>query len=1335
MGLQLPPFFAQIFRVFGLGEFPLSDEDKLAAFGEGVHRMHQRIAVLSDDIAESVRAANLSSSGPAMTQYTGSMLDVVDTGLPSMRESALLMGEQLRETALQVEYGKGTILINTAVLIPMIFEAIAAAPETLGASLAVAEEAIAALRATVPQLMRVMVEKVATNTAMMEGGDLAVQGYQILIKHDRSTLDGGLSLNTIESGVIAGAMDGLLTGAMMKGAPKFFKSTEVGVQDASRLLWAPPKWAHMGSQAVNNTVTSLIMAGINGEPIDGMMLLEGAGAGLLFGGLGRTGGVKIKPFNAFHMAETFHNGDLWIRPNEAYTADKTGTNAFSFNVRRQPGSGDGTGHVYFGDPEVAYAKDRPAPSQRLRPVIDEFLEGHPQDAPKPRFVVLEHTPAAELDAYRALAKEKGVSIVVPDGRVENGPHGSLRVSTSEGGTGFRIIHPDGTEEHLGQVYDPRQAVGEPIVGGRPPVAKVSLGPGGQKFVSRDVLGEGDCTISALADSALGQGVPKKIIHAENLDLSRPADLVKYRGILADKVAERNTDTRSGTPVLLGELGTDGARDLLGKLGPRTRLPERHLDALDLATPSPRGSREDPIAELTARLEQDPKKVLFALKNHYEATGDQGMAQLVAYAHARVEEGTGLPLHRDLLDYAIRDRTLAETPLAGEMLAAVAHTLGLDVVVVSADKPAFHLNGDSATSVYIHRVANEEGGNHYRALRPEPKLAARLLSRSRRPLPADAVRPARPTQVSPRRARRLPPARRRHTGRRPAPPGRRRPEPAGAAPLAGEPRSGHPAPRRRHAHQRQADPAARALVGRRGPDAAVRARARRRDAGRRRLRGRRRFGRDERPPRPGQAGVPQEPAARRPPAGPYGRVLRRHRPGPPRRASARPPRPVHRLRGTARPADPHPPLLHSIWLGGPLYDDQGPRREFMEVMAENVRTTGLTGVLWTDVPRHEIDQLGSLPPDAVLTPRQARVKEMLDWAGQHRIRLAGVDEVFAGTDRADLHHQIATERARTTGSGYAGASDLLRMDILHRFGGAYTDGDNRASAELTALMAALSHDTEHQHFAISTMNGRTVNNSAFIAPPRNPIVREYREDLRTRYTVPVRRLLAENEVRASPRGSMNPCPCSPPPSSITTARASRSSTAPVPPRGPTTGWQGSSRKRQTAGGSGRSPTTTSSPDPPRAGSRTTAPKTCRRGTRSGPRWRSCTVKPSTARAFCTCPPPPTSSPRPHPGTANGSGTPSCTPCTRPGRLIATRSRTSWCPDGSSWPTSSGTGRSRCRSRTICTTAGCSRPPGSTPRSGTTNRRRPTGPSPVSSGRPESPPSTGNAARTSPASTTC
>ena len=137
----------------------------------------------------------------------------------------------------------------------------------------------------------------------------------------------------------------------------------------------------------------------------------------------------------------------------------------------------------------------------------------------------------------------------------------------------------------------------------------------------------------------------------------------------------------------------------------------------------------------------------------------------------------------------------------------------------------------------------------------------------------------------------------------------------------------------------------------------------------------------------------------------------------------------------------PHLVHSIWFGGPLYDDGGSRALFMRNVADGkAAARGFTFVVWTDVPRMEI--AAALHGSAPAGSRARQVGEMVNWAKKNNIRLVNVDEVFsAGHPMTVVDGQVRTERARGNPVGWAAASDLARVEILHRFGGVYSDGDN------------------------------------------------------------------------------------------------------------------------------------------------------------------------------------------------------------------------------------------------------------------------------------------------------
>jgi hypothetical protein len=122
----------------------------------------------------------------------------------------------------------------------------------------------------------------------------------------------------------------------------------------------------------------------------------------------------------------------------------------------------------------------------------------------------------------------------------------------------------------------------------------------------------------------------------------------------------------------------------------------------------------------------------------------------------------------------------------------------------------------------------------------------------------------------------------------------------------------------------------------------------------------------------------------------------------------------------------PLLLHGIWLGGPLGAD-GESGKFRARFAASARTLGGQTVLWTDVPRARAG-------DPV-------VRDMTEWACRNDIRLVNVDEVFTADHPMLLDPYFRAETHRMSARGFAAAGDILRMEVLYRFGGLYMDGDD------------------------------------------------------------------------------------------------------------------------------------------------------------------------------------------------------------------------------------------------------------------------------------------------------
>ncbi|WP_432990127.1 hypothetical protein [Dactylosporangium sp. CA-233914] len=135
----------------------------------------------------------------------------------------------------------------------------------------------------------------------------------------------------------------------------------------------------------------------------------------------------------------------------------------------------------------------------------------------------------------------------------------------------------------------------------------------------------------------------------------------------------------------------------------------------------------------------------------------------------------------------------------------------------------------------------------------------------------------------------------------------------------------------------------------------------------------------------------------------------------------------------------PHVVHGIWLGRALPASNSFWANYGA--AADAYAGEVDFVLWTDIPRHRFDaaRTGSRPAGGRPDPLAA-VRELLDWARAHGIHLVSVAEVFHATAPMTLHHPYALELDQGVPRAFAAASDHLRIEVVHRFGGLYADGD-------------------------------------------------------------------------------------------------------------------------------------------------------------------------------------------------------------------------------------------------------------------------------------------------------
>jgi hypothetical protein len=143
------------------------------------------------------------------------------------------------------------------------------------------------------------------------------------------------------------------------------------------------------------------------------------------------------------------------------------------------------------------------------------------------------------------------------------------------------------------------------------------------------------------------------------------------------------------------------------------------------------------------------------------------------------------------------------------------------------------------------------------------------------------------------------------------------------------------------------------------------------------------------------------------------------------------------------------VVHGIWLGSPLPATSSFWHNFGS--AADHYAGEVDFVLWTDLPRAVCEAARAAHvPDCL-----AAVRDLLAWADRHGIHLVNVFEVFHAAAPMTLHTPFLLELSQAVPQAFAAASDHLRIEVVHRFGGLYVDGDlHLAPAEAT--MAVKDH---------------------------------------------------------------------------------------------------------------------------------------------------------------------------------------------------------------------------------------------------------------------------------------
>src|SRR5262249_6911986 len=125
-------------------------------------------------------------------------------------------------------------------------------------------------------------------------------------------------------------------------------------------------------------------------------------------------------------------------------------------------------------------------------------------------------------------------------------------------------------------------------------------------------------------------------------------------------------------------------------------------------------------------------------------------------------------------------------------------------------------------------------------------------------------------------------------------------------------------------------------------------------------------------------------------------------------------------------------------------------------------------------------------------------DMVNWASDHGIVLVSVEEVFSAGSPMRLQEFYKTEWNKQTEGGWGAASDILRLEILYRFGGVYSDVDNVFRSGLVAELEEIAGSL--QGWGLGGMAG-VPHSDVIAAPAGHPAIGLWLEMIRANYLVP------------------------------------------------------------------------------------------------------------------------------------------------------------------------------------------------------------------------------------------
>jgi hypothetical protein len=220
MTLELPPQLNWLADIVAGQSFPQGDEDQMQALGSAWLTAGDMLAGIVDQVGGAGQTVLAGMQGPAGEQFA-SFVSQMSQSVPQLSAGAQQVGQLCQSTALQVQYAKYMIILQLA----WTAEQIAEWSSTVAGLAAVPLAEMAgriAVRSVLDALLRQVARSAVESMAAMVTMDAAVQTLQFL-QGDRHSWDVGDTVQSVEMGLLTGAIGGLIGGLGHLIAPDLLK--------------------------------------------------------------------------------------------------------------------------------------------------------------------------------------------------------------------------------------------------------------------------------------------------------------------------------------------------------------------------------------------------------------------------------------------------------------------------------------------------------------------------------------------------------------------------------------------------------------------------------------------------------------------------------------------------------------------------------------------------------------------------------------------------------------------------------------------------------------------------------------------------------------------------------------------------------------------------------------------------------------------------------------------------------------------------------------------------------------------------------------------------------